>query len=213
MKIYNLALSILGILLILLGFNSPMILIFPLWIFSYLFKNHLIFLFKKIPKNYGFIIAGIVYGLIIESFAIMDNLGKPKDEMVLLSSLPTLDLIYGFFYYFCVIIAWYIVLRKINFSKKEIFLFTGIYGVFVEQTGQVFIQIFTLPGLGLLYAILVIFVYGLFPMLAYSITENSFNQERKKTEYKHYLIIAFALFLQWAIYGNFILPILIRIFQ
>jgi hypothetical protein len=205
-------LMILGIVLTIFGIQSPMLLIIPMWIFTYLFKDKLTQLFNKIPSNYRFIIAGILFGLLTEIFAIFENISKPAEEQFMLSTVPMLDLIYGFVYYLFVILAWYIIVRKINFSKKEIFFITGFYGVLVEQTGGVFLGIFTIPGIGLLYAFIVMFVYGLFPMLAYMITKKSFDQQRKPSNIWHYLLAAFMLFIQWAIYGNFILPLLIRLF-
>lgn len=202
-------LFILALILVIFGLNSPMTLVFPLWIFTYLFKNKLAYLLSKIPKEYGFIISGILFGLLIEIFAIFQNL--PKSEKVLLSPDPFLDLIYGFVYYASVIIVWYLILKRINFSKKEVFFLTGIYGIFVEESGRVFLSIFTTGIVGPLYAMLVMTIYGLFPYLAYVITEKSFNKERRERKLWHYFLVGLALFLQWAVFGNFILPFLKKI--
>ncbi len=156
---------------------------------------------------------GFVYHECVGSFAIFENLKKPEEYRILLNQDPFLDLVYGFFYYSLVIVSWYLMLRKINYSKKEIFFITGIYGIFVEETGQVFLRIFTTDITGLLYAIFVIFIYGLFPMLGYMLTEKNFNQKRKPSKAWNYLLAILVLFLQWAIYGNFISPFLKNIFS
>lgn len=201
-------LGIVLVVLVVLDTESPMLLIFPLWIFTYLFQKQFENLIGKIPKSYGFIIAGVVYGLVIEVFAIVDNLDRPESQRVLLDADPFKDLIFGIFYYFFVIVSWYLLLRKIRFTKTEIFLITGIYGIFVEETGQVILRIFEQPLMGGLYAIIVMFVYGLFPMLALTITEGRFSDERKGSSIGAYALAIGVLFFQFAVYGNTVYPML-----
>lgn len=52
-----------------------------------------------------------------------------------------------------------------RYTKKDVFIITGIYGIFVEETCQVFLRIFIIPAFGLLYAIIIMFVYGIFTTL------------------------------------------------
>src|SRR3989338_8353053 len=83
------------------------------------------------------------------------------------------------FYYLLLIFTWYILLRKIKYSKKEVFLITGLLGVFTEEGGQVFLRILSSPIEGFLYAIIIMFVYGLFPMLAYLLCEERFKNKQR----------------------------------
>jgi hypothetical protein len=123
-----------------------------------------------------------------------------------------LDLIYGLFYYSLLIVTWYLLIRGFTYSKKEVFLVTGIYGIFTEEVGQVFLRIFTVPVIGLLYAIIVSFVYGIFPMLAYMVSEEKLGVQRANVIVR-FLVAAPALFVEWAVYGLFVLPALKRVFS
>jgi hypothetical protein len=205
-------LAILALILIVIGIEEPMVLIFPMWICVYLAQDKLKILLQKIPPYISFIGAGLIFGLLTESFAVMENMSKPAEQRIQLSPDPATDLLFGLFYYLCVMLAWYLLLRKFKYSKKEVFFITGFYGILVEETGQVFLRIFTVPVLGFLYATTVMFVYGIFPMLAQLLNENRF-ENKEISKIKRYGIAAVALFVQYAIYGLLILPILKSIFS
>ena len=130
-------LFLIGIFLLVAGFNSPMLLIFPMWIFVYLGRDFFTALLKKFPLALAFIGAGLVFGLLTESFAIIANLSKPFEQMILLSPVPALDLVYGVFYYLFFVATWYLLLRKIRYSKKEVFFISGLFGIIAEETGRV----------------------------------------------------------------------------
>lgn len=200
-------LIILGFFLIIIGLKNPMILIFPMWIFTYLLKDKLSTFLEKVPVSVSFIVSGVFFGLLTESFAIINNISIPVNQRVLLSSDPLTDLIFGFFYYLILIFSWYLLLSKIRYSKLDVFIITGLYGIFTEESGKVFLRIFSIPISGFLYALIIMFVYGIFPMLAYMITEDRFKN-KEVILIKRYLIAGIVLFLQWGIYGLFILPFL-----
>ncbi|SFM92535.1 hypothetical protein [Methanolobus profundi] len=202
----------LGIILTIHGLNEPMNLIFPMWIFTYLFKERLSALLEKYPLRTSFIGAGVLFGLLTEVFAIIDNLPKPAEQRILLSPDPVNDIIFGFAYYLFVISAWYLVLRRFKYTGRDVFLITGIYGIFAEETGQVFLRIFTETVFGLLYAIIVMFVYGIFPMLAHMLNEKRFSGVSTSIIRRYSLAFA-ALFIQYVAYGLFMLPILRSIFR
>ena len=206
-------LALLGIALLIISFENPMLFIFPMWIFVVLFKDPLMHLFAKFSSDWSFVVAGIFFGLLTEAFAIINNLNVPLAERILLHPEPIPDLIYGFFYYSFLISTWYLLLRRISFSTKEIFILTGVFGIFAEETGQVFLRIFSQPVTGALYAIIVIFVYGIFPMLAYLLTEKNFSPDRKIPKIRHYFLVALALFLQYALYGNLVYNTLEKYFR
>lgn len=209
----KLLLFCLGMVFIVIGLSNPMTFIFALWVFVSLFKAPLVRVFSKIPGDFAFVVAGLLFGILTELFAIISNLSLPPDERILLHPDPLIDLIYGFLYYLFVILTWYFLLRRVCYSKIEIFLLTGIYGVFVEETGQVFLRIFSQPVTGVLYAIIVVFVYGIFPMLALMVAEKGFSGKRKESSLMYNFLAAFALFLQYAVYGNFVYPVLEKYFS
>lgn len=202
------ALGVVLVLVVLLGMDGPMLLIFPLWIFTYLFKEQLENILSNLPGSTSFVVAGVTYGMLIEIFAIVNSLDQPVKERVLLDGDPKNDLILGLLYYTFVIVSWYLLLRKVQFSEKEVFLITGVYGIIVEETGQVVLRILEQPVVGTLYAILVMFVYGLFPMLALMVAGKRFPTGRKKSSAWMYVLAVILLFVQYALYGNTVYPML-----
>ena len=126
----KLLLIVLGIILIIFGLNEPMILIFPMWIFTYLSKERLTNLLEKLPLWLSFIGTGILFGLLTEIFAIIENLSKPIDQRILLSGDPLTDIIYGFVYYLFVVLAWYLLLRKMRYSNKDVFFNRNIWHIY-----------------------------------------------------------------------------------
>ena len=187
---------------------DPMLMMIPLWIFTVLFKEPLRKFFGRFGGGWGFYLAGVVYGLMIETMAVLNNLSVPPQDRILLHPDPWIDLIYGLFYYGFVIAAWTLLLRKIEYTPAQVFILTGVYGIFVEETGQVFLRIFTQPLTGFLYALLVMVVYGLFPMLALSVSGSTFTDDRPPARMKGWGLALLALFFQYAVYGNTIYPLL-----
>lgn len=195
---------ILAIVLTLISLKSPQGLIFPMWILVYLYKENFKAVVDRFPLPIAFILSGLFFGLCTESFAILHNIHKPITERILLYQASiTGDLLMAFFYYILFIVTWYILLRKIRFSKTAVFIVSGIFGIFSEQGGAVLYGIFANPFIGSLVAFLVMSVYGIFPLLAYTLTKERFIGG-KKPHAKHYLIAAGAFFVFWAIYGNFV---------
>ncbi len=196
------------VLMVGLGIAGPMSLLFPLWIFTSLFREQLEDIFAHLPGSTGFLAAGIAYGMLIEIFAIVNSLDQPVEERVLLDGNPKNDLILGLLYYAFVIGCWYFLLRRVQFSAKDVFLITGVYGIVVEETGQVVLRMLAQPVTGTLYAILVMFVYGLFPMLALVVTGKRFPANRQESSVRMYALAVVALFGQYALYGNTVYPVL-----
>jgi len=161
----------------------------------------------------SFIGSGVFFGLLTEVFAIVNNRSLPPEKRVLLSPDPVLDLIYGLFYYALLIATWYFLVKAFTYSKAEVFVITGIYGIFTEEVGQVFLRIFSVPVIGLLYAVIVSFVYGIFPMLAYMVSEEKLGEKKRANVAIRVLIAAPVLFLEWVAYGLVVLPVLKRIFS
>ena len=202
-------LGLLGILLTVMAVpDSPMLLIFPMWIFTYLGRDPIRKAIRGLPLWASFIGAGVFFGLLTEVFAIAENWSLPPEQRILLSPDPFLDIFYGGFYYSLLIATWYLLVRRFTYSKTEIFLITGLLGIFTEETGQVFLRIFSVPVVGALYAIIVSLVYGIFPMLAYMVSEEKIDAEPRAGVCGRFLVAALALFVQWAFYGLVILPAL-----
>jgi hypothetical protein len=204
----------LGILLTVVAvFHNPMLLIFPMWIFTYLNIERLRRMVEGVSLNVSFIGFGLLFGLMTEVFAIVYNRHLPPEKRILLSPDPTLDLVYGVAYYFMLILTWYVLIKAFTYSKTEVFVITGLFGIMTEEVGQVFLRIFQTPLMGLLYALIVSFVYGIFPMLAYMISEKKILNPKRSNLFLRFLAAAVALSLQWAVYGLFVLPEMKRALQ
>lgn len=192
--------------------ENPMLLIFPMWLVTYLLRQPLKRMVRHVPLSVSFIGFGIFFGLVTESLAIINNLSLPPEQRILLSPDPMLDLAYGLFYYTLLIVTWYVLIKAFTYSQTEVFIITGIYGILTEEVGQVFLRIFTVGVYGLLYAIIIAFVYGIFPMLAYMLSEEQLGPKRAGLVAR-FLVAAVALFGEWALYGLFILPRLKQLFE
>jgi len=203
----------LGALLTAFGVSgNPMLLVFPMWIFTYELREPLRRVGTRLPLDLSFLGFGVLFGMLTEVFAIVNNLSRPPDQRVLLSPDPARDFVYGLFYYTFVIGTWDLLLRRYRYSKIEVFLITGALGIFTEEVGRVFVGIFTVPVTGFLYAIIVAFVYGIFPMLTCLVNEGRFSPQYESNWPKRLVVASAALFIQWAVYGNVVLPLLKRVY-
>lgn len=210
-KIFKIGLFILGIILtIFFAFNHPQSLIFPLWIFIYLFKGKFSNLLKGGSSK--FILAGITLGLIIEVFALLNNLNQPESvkSIVLFHPQTVPDLILGFFYYLVIIITWFFILKKIDFSVKSVFILAGLFGIVLEQNGAILIGL--MQG-EFLVAFFVFVIHGVYPMLAYYLTKDNFPKDREKPKWWQYVLILLILYLVWMIIIGSIFIILKPLFS
>lgn len=201
-------LGAIGVIGFLVSFGSPMLFILPLVIAVCLAKERIASLAERVSLGAAFILLGTVFGLLIELFAVVNNLHKPLSERVLMSPYPLTDLFYGIFYYGLIVSVWYLLLKRYSFSKKEVFFITGIVlGVGTEQMGQVFLAAIS-SVVGFLIACLVVIVYGTFPTLVYMVTEERFSLERKIPGLQAYILVIGCLIVQWAFFGAILLPLL-----
>lgn len=208
MKTRKILLWALALMLIIFSIKSPMGLVFPMWILAFLYKEKMRGIVARFPRSIAFVVLGLFFGLLTESFAILDNINKSPTERILLSPDPFHDLFLAFFYYLFFSVTWYLLLRKIRFSKKAVFMVSGIFGILSEQGGAIAHGIIANPPSGSLLAFLVMSVYGIFPLCAYMITKERFIGG-KRPHIKEYAIAGIAFFFFWAIYGNFIHKVLL----
>lgn len=183
----------------------------------YFFRSSLKKVVSRWSHPIGFIVLGIFFGLLTEFFAILDNLKRLPMDRILLDPDPMRDLFFGFFFYGLFIITWYFLLKRFHFSVKQVFLISGIFGILTEQFNPmaggsvILLQAITNPFIGIPMAFLIACVYGIFPSLAYMLVEEKFQNTRYVGRFRLYGFALGSLLFQWAIYGNFILPILKRI--
>ncbi len=193
MKTKRTLLFIAGVLLtILFAITFPMALIFPLWIFVSLYREPLQRLFRGGERR--FLLAGMVFGLVIEVFAILDNIGEPVSvrEVTLFHPQALPDLMVAFFYYLSMVVVWYFLLRKVALTPAAVMIIGGLFGVIVEQQGAMLRAIVEQGVVGVLMATFVFFVHGLYPMLAYQLTYENFSPDRTPPRWWHWPL-AFAV--------------------
>jgi hypothetical protein len=180
-------LFIVGVMLtIFFAITFPMALIFPLWIFVSLYREPLKRAFRGGEGK--FLLAGMVFGLVIEVFAILDNIGEPVSvrEVTLFHPQALPDLMIAFIYYLSLFLVWYFLLRNIALRPVTVMMVGGFFGVIVEQQGAMLRAIVEHGLVGVFMAAFVFIVHGLYPMLAYQLTIENFSIDRKPARWWHW---------------------------
>lgn len=182
-------------------FNEPG----PIWFFAlflilYLLKDPI----KKIISGVmpvlpiRYFLVGVIGGLFIECLAILNNLKLPAEQRVLFHPDPIPNLILGLGQYVALAIGSYFILRKFDFSLWEFFVFTGIFGVVIEEHGGILMQVL---GGNILGGIYVFLSYASFLALPYMLFREDFNEfSRKKAIIPKYLIAILILALFYALF-------------
>ncbi len=192
------------------GVKTQMNLIIPMVIFVYLLKDKIKNYLIRFSLRTSFIGSGLVFGLLTEVFAIWSNITVPLKERALLNPYPLPDLILAFFWYGLFVVVWYFLLKKYNYTKKEIFLLAGMYGLVFEQKGIFLLNMFTSLG-GLIIGLFIMAVYAIFPILAYMITEHRFPVRKNSLFLVRWLVALLALLSHdviWWVCGLIYYPIL-----
>ena len=114
--------------------------------------------YNDIPLNprVKFFLFLLLFGMITEVFAIVDNLPKPPGERILFNPNPMIDLYLALGYYSAFALMWSLTYYRFNFTHFSIFLIAGSFGLVFEQTGGI---LFSLNPFIYLYVFL---VYGSF---------------------------------------------------
>ena len=204
--------ELLGVALLIVIFrDNPQAYIYPMGLFVYTARQPLADYLRRFPRSVAFLGLGTLLGLITEVFATFSNINLPPEDKVLLHPVPAYDLLFGLFYYFLFMLAWYVLLRKFAFSKTSVFIASGMFGALVEQGGMHLANVVVNPFWGSLMLLIIMSVYAIFPTLTYMVTEDRF-EGRIKPHLWQYAMIVPVLFLFWATYGNFVYPTLLQFF-
>lgn len=215
MKNPKLIFIILGVLFLFLGFtDDPMSLEFALWMFALAFTVPLQKFFSRFPPLRTFFFVGFLVGIFAELFAVFGSLDVPAGERVLMGQSPKTDLIFGLFYYSMLMCIWTFLVHRYSYTRKEIFVLTGLLGIATEGVGAVFVGLITNPiGFGGLYALIVFCVYGIFPYIAFLTIEGRVTPTHAESgNMKKYGMAILGMFLFIALFGNYLLPLLRQIF-
>ncbi len=157
MKRKNLILVAALIPIIMIPFTGLTWVIFSIYCFLVYFRKFSQW-YSKIPMDsrVKFFLFSLLFGMITEVFAVVDNLPKPPWERILLNSDPVIDLYLALGYYSAFALIWSIAYHRFNFNHLSVFLIAGSFGLVFEQTGGI---LFSFNPFIYLYVFL---VYGSF---------------------------------------------------
>ncbi len=105
--------------------SNPMLLIFPMWIVTCLEREPLQRVVRRLPASVTFNGSGLVFGILTETLAALNNLHLPPERRILLSPDPLHDLFLGVFFDLMLIAPWCLLVRAFTYSKTEVFVITG----------------------------------------------------------------------------------------
>lgn len=197
--------------LALVDVSSRQGLIFPIGLLAFMYRESLMQLSNRISFPLAYFVTGLFFGILTEVFAILGNLNLPTEQKVLLNQQSTMgDLSMGVVWYGLFLFTWYVLLQKINFSKRTVFIASGLFGILTENSGSILFGIIASPILGTILALMIGLVYAIFSYLAYLLTEHRFPIRNNPSPH-HYALIPLFFFLFWAVYGNIIHPFLLSI--
>lgn len=148
-----------------------------------------------IPLTMQFIGLGIIVGGITQIFVQMEGFEKS------FSPNPVSHFIQALTIYFWVIVAWYFMLKKYNFSTWDIYWVTGIWGV-------VFEAVLLYGALNPLIWLFIFVVYGSFATIPFLLTQGKFMLiPRPKPSKKNYLTM-FVLLVLALVMSNLLIFVL-----
>ncbi len=149
--------------------------IFSIFLFLIFFKDRLGWYERiKFSPPLKFFIFFMLFGLITEMFAVVDNLPKPPSERILLHHDPWIDMYLAIGYYAGFAISWTFFITRFNFSYPHVFLIGGFFGLIFEQTGGI------LFSLNLFIYLYVFLVYGSFQASAAVLAESELRRMKRK---------------------------------
>jgi hypothetical protein len=179
-----------GALVLLASINSPVLLPYPLFVLAYLRGWRLPI--KGVPAL-RLLISVLLSTFVLEFGAWLDNFMRNNPEPALFHPQLIPDLIIGVGVYSAWWLTWWLALRRYQFTVRQVFITTGLYGVLIEQQGKVFIAGLQALPLGLLFWLFVFTAYGSTMALAYFLVHESFTAQQDR--WHKYLLAWCTLFL------------------
>lgn len=179
---------------------DTMLLIYFLFVLGVLLRSKITLSTSRIsmqPKvTFGILV--IFSGLVAECLAWTGSYLAKDVQPALLHPQLIPDLLLGIGFYGGWALAWILTLSVFRFSLLSLFVTAGIFGIAVEQDGQVLFSIIqnlsVSPLASLISALYVFVVYGSILGLAYLPVEGRFNPAARRD---HWLKYPVALFLMW----------------
>ncbi|OGO10311.1 MAG: hypothetical protein A2Y93_13215 [Chloroflexi bacterium RBG_13_68_17] len=151
------------------GAPDVMLIIYTAFVAAWLFRPRLQDLAGRLawPLAPTLLALTLASGLLTESLAWLGSYLAQDPEPALLHPQLLVDLILSPGIYAGWALAWLAAFRLYRYSLADVFVVQGIYGVFIEQQGAVFLQGLRSLPVGLLLWVYVFLVYGSAMGLAY----------------------------------------------
>ncbi len=202
-------------LLMLFG-NKPditlLIYLFFLLVFFFRIRLAKALRFITLPKRVIFLILISISGLLFEILAWTSNFLQQNQNPALLHPQLIPDLLLAIGFYASWAVGWVIATKKFTYSVKEVFILQGIYGIVLEQSGEILISGLTNFPFGIYLWIYVFIVYGSIIGIPFSVLYTSaVKKEKSAGWYKHLfaLLIIFAItFLISSSWNHILIPLL-----
>ncbi|MCD6337881.1 MAG: hypothetical protein J7M29_00670 [Verrucomicrobia bacterium] len=121
---------------------DPMLLIYTAFAGACLFRRRLTALVERLPGPVALHLLALFLcaGALTETLAWANNYLRAAEEPALFHPQLFADLIVGVGFYGGWAAAWWIALRRFRFKLWEAFVIAGLQGVFLEQSGAVFLR-------------------------------------------------------------------------
>jgi len=182
---------------------DPMLLIYSIFVFAFLFRPRLVGFFKRIPLKtpIKFTLLVIAAGLLAECLAWLQNYLARSENPALFHPQLIPDLMLGIGLYLGFAVAWIMVLRHYRFSLLSVFVSAGFLGILMEGNFDMsywplisIIQNLIADPLTSIFLSLYLFVvYGSVMGLGYFLVENEFcenDSEKSNSRIKYPIAIA-----------------------
>ena len=130
------------------------------------------------PAWLRYLVLMVLVGFLTEALAWLSNFLARAQAPALLHPQLFYDLLLSPGIYAAWAVGWILSTRRWRFSVAEVFVVQGIYGVFLEQQGAVFLQGWQALPLGLILWLYVFVVYGAAAGLAYLPVASDLPAER-----------------------------------
>lgn len=199
-KIFFIATGLVPILGVLSSPPDAMLLIYTVFVAALLYREKLLGTVAKIrlSARWKFLFLMIAAGLLAETLAWTSNYLAREAQPALLHPQLIPDLILGIGFYSGWALSWMIAHRFWRFTLLQVFLATGISGIWTEGVGAAFLNImqtFLTNPLSALYGILyLVAVYGSIAGLAYLPVAAEFNKSERRNHPLKYPTIWILLF-------------------
>lgn len=165
-----------GLLVLIVCINSPVLLPYPLFVLAYLLNWRLPI---KGSPEFRLLISTLCCTFLLETSAWLDNFIRNNPDPPLFHPQLIPDVLIGIGVYLAWWLTWWLVSRRYHFTIRQVFLVTGLYGIFLEQEGAVFLAGLATMPLGFVLWLFVAVAYGSTMALAFFLVRDSFTAERE----------------------------------